>query len=314
MHRSRLVAAALCALPGLAGAQTARADSLLHAGALARAESLYYAGVRTHPGDPGARLALGRYLVARGAPRVGATLLEEAIRFGGDRPAIERELAPLYLSMAEYHLLAALAAAPAPEKERAKWLVAHETRTVAPDSLVGVAFHPSADSSSLGHIPVHINGRAFEAAVSPRAQGIIISDAAAGTLHLHVFVGPGSGDRSAAVLGTADSLAMGALTIRNVPVSIARLAARETVEVGLDMLAKFSPTFDPRAGHAVLRVGAPVSQTLIGDRLPTLGAGLDFRVLQPGGWVSITSPAIGSLLRDHRWTLDARRGQLVIER
>jgi hypothetical protein len=97
--------ATLCAVSRMDAQSTRLADSLLQSGVLMRAESLYYAAVRARPSDPNARQALGRYLVSRGAPRVGATLLEEAIRFGGDKPAIERELAPIYLATGEFHSL-----------------------------------------------------------------------------------------------------------------------------------------------------------------------------------------------------------------
>ena len=62
----------------------ARADTLLIAGRIFAAESLYYIAVRRAPRDPVARLALGRYLAQRGALKVGAVLMEEARYFGGD--------------------------------------------------------------------------------------------------------------------------------------------------------------------------------------------------------------------------------------
>ena len=62
----------------------ARADTLLIAGRIFAAESLYYVAVRRGPRDPAARLALGRYLAQRGALKVGAVLMEEARYFGGD--------------------------------------------------------------------------------------------------------------------------------------------------------------------------------------------------------------------------------------
>jgi len=36
-------------------------------------------------------------------------------------------------------------------------------------------------------------------------------------------------------------------------------------------------------------------------------------VLQANGWVSMRDPELARLLREHRWTLDAKHGQLVIE-
>src|SRR4051812_11276028 len=83
-----------------AHAQSVRvADSLLQRGSLARAESIYYAATRARPRDPVARWSLGRFLVARGAPRVGATLFEEALLFGGAPTMITPDLVPVYLAI-----------------------------------------------------------------------------------------------------------------------------------------------------------------------------------------------------------------------
>jgi tetratricopeptide (TPR) repeat protein len=111
--RSGIAIGAVAAMPWMtSSAQTGRADSLLNAGALQRAESLYYSAVQTRPRDPMARWALGKYLVSRGAPRVGMTLFEEALQFGGDPAVVNAELAPTYLALGEYHKLSALKASP----------------------------------------------------------------------------------------------------------------------------------------------------------------------------------------------------------
>ena len=139
----------------------ARADSLLRDGAIGRAESLYYAAVRVRPRDPEARWALGRYLISRGAVRVGATLVEEAVRFGLDPAVGAATLAPAYLQIGEYHALAALPSTTlsAGEVARARWLVEHPSRIVAPDSIIVVDYRPSAGDGAIGTIPIRVNGR-----------------------------------------------------------------------------------------------------------------------------------------------------------
>ncbi|MEO7083028.1 MAG: hypothetical protein ABI442_08765 [Gemmatimonadaceae bacterium] len=310
MRARRYIASTLLLAVGAVtlGAQSAHvADSLLQSGALIRAESLYYAAVRNRPGDPNARFALGRYLVSRGAPRVGATLMEEAIRFGGDRPAIERELAPIYLAVGDFHSLGALTAAPQAERDRAKYLEAHETRTIAPDSVVSVSFK-DAQGSDIGMISLRINGRVVEAPINSRVHGILISDAAASAMHLHVFPGGTTG-----VAAVADSITIGALVARNMPVTIGKTESKDAL-IGLDALAKFSPTFDGHGSKLTLRIGITPPTTITGERLPTLLTGSEFRVLENGAWVAMTNASIASMLRDHRWTLDARRGQIVVVR
>src|SRR6185436_13989799 len=99
-------------------------DSLLAIGRLASAESAYYAAVRVRPRDPTARTALGRYLAARGATRVGAVLLEEARFFGGDSISLARALVPLYERLGDFAAIDSLKpnVLTVPERRRARWL------------------------------------------------------------------------------------------------------------------------------------------------------------------------------------------------
>jgi hypothetical protein len=297
--------AMLCAAlaPAARAQSIGAADSLLARGALTRAEAMYYAVARARPHDPAARLALGRYLVARGARRVGATLLEEAIRFGGEPMAIGRELAPVYLAVGEYGQLQTLAGASSAERQRAAWLTAHDTRVVAPDSVLVALFRPSNDSDSdiVGYLPMRINGRTVDAAISAREPGIVVGDSVAAA-RLHRF----------STLGVADSLGIGRLAIRNVPVSIDVRLGGPAAIVGLGALAQFAPTFDPLSGRVTLRVSGSVPRLGRGQHLVTLSGRNGLEVLQAGGWLSLTDPRIARLLRARPWTLDAKRGQLIL--
>ena len=127
----RIAAVALAAslsgaLPCAGHAQEllARADSLMNAGRVFAAESIFYYMVRRDPRNPAARLALGRYLAARGALKVGAVLMEEARYFGGDPATVANALVPVYEQLGDYASLAALPASPLDyaERRRAEWL------------------------------------------------------------------------------------------------------------------------------------------------------------------------------------------------
>jgi hypothetical protein len=50
------------------------------------------------------------------------------------------------------------------------------------------------------------------------------------------------------------------------------------------------------------------------DELPTLLTRNDLRVLRAGAWTSLDQPQVLQILSRRRWTLDARRGQLTIDR
>src|SRR6185312_14292630 len=228
------------------------ADSLLERGALDRAESLYYAAVRARPHDAVARWALGRYLAERGAPRVAATLMEEALRFGGDSHMIGPDLAALYERLDEYRELLALGGAPlsAGERNRASWLLEHPTRVIAPDTLLVAQYREAPGPSGyLGTLTIRVNGRPLDAAIAPRASGLVIADTNAIVQRLHRFPTPaGSAARgNPSLAAVADSIGIGRLSLTNVPVSVAPIDGGYQAAIGVDLLDRFAPTFDARA-------------------------------------------------------------------
>ncbi len=293
------------------------ADSLLRAGALVRAESEFYAAVNAKPHDPGARWALGRYLVERGAPRVGATLMEEAIQFGGRdwAPLVASDLAPVYLSIGEYRALAGLAPSlGAGERERAEWLIAHPTRIIAPDSVLTVGYQHTDVDNTIGRTTLRVNGHPVEAVISCRPRGIMLSDSMAAALRIRRFASTdGRGTAASAGPATADSVTIGRLTYTNIPVSVAR-GMDSGVVIGLDVLSRFAPTFDPRTDRISLRVGGalPDAERALSGQATRMTHD-DILVLQAGHWASIGERSIAQRLAEHRWTLDARRGQIRIE-
>ena len=319
MKQVAIVVAALALIPlASSGAQTVRADSLLNAGALQRAESLYYSAVQARPRDPMARLSLGKYLVSRGAPRVGMTLLEEALQFGGDPSIVNPELAPTYLALGEYHKLSALKSSPlsAPERERARWLVARSTKLIAPDSVATLTYRKSSDAAPLGRVSIRVNGRTLDATIVAREHGIVISDTSVAAKRLHMFKQPGAqAAQAGGIPAVADSIGLGQISLADYPVTVQSLANKQQALIGLDVIARFAPTFDPNAERVMLHVAGTIPRSVSGaDELPTLLTRNDFRVLRAGAWVSLDQPQILQMLSRRRWTFDARRGQLMIDR
>jgi hypothetical protein len=290
----------------------------LNAGAWQRAESLYYSAVQARPRDPMARWALGKYLVSRGAPRVGMTLFEEALQFGGDPTVVNADLAPTYLMLGEYHKLSALKASPlsAPERERARWLVARSTKLIAPDSISTLTYRKSSDAASLGRVAIRVNGRSIDASISAHEHGIIIADTSAVAKRLHVFKQPGARSTPAGgIPAVADSIGLGQISLADYPVTVQPLANKQQALIGLDVIARFAPTFDLSAERLTLHVSGTIPRTVTGaDQLPTLRTRDDFRVLRAGGWASLDQPQIAQMLARRRWTFDARRGQLTLDR
>ncbi|HTE46904.1 MAG TPA: retroviral-like aspartic protease family protein [Gemmatimonadaceae bacterium] len=313
-----VAAVSIAAMHGVGAQANRMADSLLTNGALDRAESTYYAAARVRPRDPAARWALGRYLVARGAPRVGVTLMEEAVQFGGDQSLISADLAPVYLSLGMYHELAALSPSiSAADRDRARWLESHPTRLVSPDSILTVAYKKSVVAGEVGRVALEINGRTVDAVISTHAQGIVLADTGAIARKLRRFdASTGeSAARAGATPAVADSISVGKITFRNFPVTMQPLTNKVQAVVGMDVVARFAPTFDPRAERITLRLAGVVATPQQNvDVYSTLLTPVDLRILRSGHWISSDNAQMAKTFSERRWTFDARHGRIVVER
>ena len=287
------------------------ADSLVQRGSLEQAESIYYAAVRGHPRDPQARLALGRYLAARGATRVGVTLVEEAVQFGLRRDVAAPILAPLYGELEQYTDLLALPASTlsTAERDRARWLAAHPSRTIANDSTVLMSYAPRAGESALGTATLRVNGRPVTMTIRSSGNGISISENIATAAKVHRF--PAKAPKS--IVATVDSIGLSRVVMTNVPVTVESQPAGVDGTVSLEFLARFAPTFDPATSRVMLRIGGVTPRFAGGNHFPLMNSGGDLAIVQAGGWAPLRLPQMMAMLRDRRWTLDLRHGQLVVE-
>jgi len=292
-----------------------QADSLLASGRVATAESVYYATSSARPRDATARAALGRYLASRGALRPGAVLLEEARFFGGDSISIARVLAPIYSSLGDYRALAVLPASPLSpiERERARWLVSHAPVLEFADSVDTLHYKPLSDGTGVGIVSIGVGERSIDALIDPRVSGVVLRGRQAKRrAGLQSF-----GEDSSGVVAVVSELHLGNVTLSNVP---ARLD--ETSEgtrgasgalIGLDVLRRLAPTFDAVAQTITLRRSGQVALTTIGTRSPMLLDAQGLRILVDGRWESSASRTSGLLLSLHRWTLDAKRGVIILQ-
>jgi hypothetical protein len=330
LYRPRLAATALllAATPLAAGAQgiavptgqrdIARADALLRAGRVDAAEALYYRAARRRPRDPAARLALGRYLASRGATRIGAVLIEEA-RFFGTSPVVAAlHLAPLYARLGDYKALALLPGAPlsAGERARAEWLAKNPPTVAGPDSLT-IALTASEDDSAslLGTVSVVIDGTTVEAVIDPAARGLVLDTSRAHGPNTRVFTSapPAVQAGQATIPAVLLRARLGGLTFTNLPVALEPLASPLRARIGLDLLGRFSPTFHPHEGRLVLRRSGKVARSLPGERVPLLVEPRDAWVVWEGRPEPLGGEPVTRRLRAARWTLDARRGEIILQ-
>lgn len=302
----------LAAAPLPAQGVLTRADNLLRVGRMFAAETLYYYAVRRAPRDPDARLALGRYLAARGAFRIGAVLMEEARYFGADPKKVAVYLAPVYAQLGDFRSLAGLPNTPLhnAERARAEWLRDNAPTVDGPDS-VSVHWSP-ADTGALGTVVLRIGQESVRATLDPLAHGLVLDTAWMRSKDTKVFASKFDNDvRNAA--GVTHSVALGDLTVRRVLTSFAPQASPTDAVVGLDVLMPLAPTIDAAARRIVLRKSGRVDRDMPGERVQSLLFGSGLWLVWEESMIPLAGADARRLLSGGPWTIDWRRGQVVAQ-
>ena len=289
----------------------AKADALLRAGRMFAAESLYYAAVRHSPRNPEARLALGQYLAARGAMRVGAVLMEEARFFGAGSARVAAQLAPVYARLGDYRALAWLPASPLSHAERARaaWLCDNPPAADGPESTT-IPYQPH-DGKTLGSIVLQLGVDSIVATIDPHASGLTLDTSWAHRIEIQRFAPERPGD-SRSVIGVARAVRLGELTLVNVPLRFASQRSTRSAIIGPDLLATFAPTVAPVTRTILLRKSGRISGGLSGQHIPTLTVHSGLWLARGGTLVPLAGPAALRLLRTGSWTIDSRRGEIVL--
>jgi hypothetical protein len=286
------------------------ADRLVWAGAVTQAESLLYAASSRAPRDAAARAALGRWLVARGAVRPGAVLLEEARFFGGDAGAIARDLAPAYERLGDWRALAGLPATPltSGERRRAEAMLAQPTQVTVPESTTVALV--SADSGPIGAVLLRVGETQLTARVDPRVRGVVLDTAWRARLGIEAYAEP----QGPAVAGVARRVALGGVVWTRLPVRFAALGSAQEARLGLDVLAPYRPTFHPRAGTVVLRRPVPTRQARSeGMAWPVLATAAGWGIAPPRDSLRLLAGGRArQVLGGRSWTLEAARGVVTV--
>lgn len=289
----------------------ARADTLLTAGRIFAAESLYYIAVRRGPRDPVARFGLGRYLAQRGALKVGAVLMEEARYFGGDPTRIAIELAPVYERLGEYNHLAALPASAVPygQRMRAEYLRDNRPGVAGPDS--ATVDYSVNDSQLLGRVKLLIGADTVLATIDARAEGLVLDTSWAARKELRRFGSRNTNVRD--VDAVTPSVVLGPYTFNNVPTRFAPLRGAARATIGLDLLGQLAPSFDPRAGKVLLRASGRLPTSFPGLRIATITNDRGVYVVKGETIFPLGHPDVQRYFRNSRWTLNPKRGEVLVD-
>jgi hypothetical protein len=294
----------VCARPAAAQWGVWPGDSLLAMGRLASAESAYYAALRASPHDPLVRAALGKYLAARGATRVGAVLLEEARFFGGDSTVLARALVPMYARLGDFAALDSLRpnVLTQGEKRRARWLSDHPARASLRDTVVLVSYRPLGDGQGVGTVIVRLGKTELPAVIDPRVSGLILPPTVRRDLRIFGVEGRNT-------LAVAENVRIGGVAFTNLPATIVE---DDKVRVGFDILAPYAPSFDPRNGMLMLRRVERRSRPTQGIRVPALYDNNGVRLLIGGRWHPSSAAMPALLLATRPWMWDGKRGDVVL--
>ena len=289
----------------------ARADTLLIAGRVFAAESLYYIAVRRGPRDPVARLARGRDLAQRGALKVGAVLMEEARFFGGDPTRVAVELAPVYQRLGEYNHLAALPASAVPfgERMRAEYLRDNPPAVAGPDS-ASVDYLVN-DSQLLGRVQLLIGTDTVMATIDARTEGLVLDTSWAKRKELRRFGSRNTSIRDVNVV--TPSMALGPYTFTNVPTRFAPQPGAARATIGLDLVGQLAPSFDPRTGKMLLRASVRVPSSFTGLRIATITNDRGVYVVKGETIFPLGHPDVQRYFRSSRWTLNPKRGEVFVD-
>ena len=298
---------------GRALAERDRAGALLERGRLVAAESIYYAATRDRPRDPWARFNLGRHLLARGAGKIAAALLEEARMFGGDVRVVGPELVLAYERSGNWRSIAAMPNSPlaAAEQRRAEWLMTHAPATSGPDS-VTIPMQP-ADDGEIGRVLIAIDGDPIVATIDPTVRGVVLDTAWARRSGVRVFAASAMGQRGTAAsgAGVASTIAFGGLVLTNVPVQFAGQRALRGVRIGLDALGDRTATFDVSGATVTLRRQPVDARRISGARVPTLFTD-DGLCVVLDGLLPMSDLRTRAMFDGRRWTVIGGKGEIAV--
>jgi hypothetical protein len=308
------VAPGAAAQDGRALAERDRAGALLERGRLVAAESIYFAATRDRPRDPWARLNLGRHLLARGAGKIAAALLEEARMFGGDPRLVAPDLVLAYERSNSWRSIAAIPNSPltVAEQRRAEWLMSHAPASSGADS-VTVPMQPG-DDSEVGRVLIAIDGDPIVATIDPAVRGIVLDTGWARRSGVRVFATSATGRggaASASGVAVATTIGFGALMLTNVPVRIAAQRSLRAVRIGLDVLGDRAATFDPTGASITLRRQPVDARVIPGARVPTLFTD-DGLCVVLDGLLPLSDLRTRAMFDGRKWTVLGVKGEIAV--
>jgi hypothetical protein len=167
-------------------------------------------------------------------------------------------------------------------------------------------------AGTLGRIVLRIGEDTLVAAIDTRSSGLVLDTAWARRPGVKRFASQYENDYRKFAAVTLE-VALGGVTLRHVAARFAPQRGRHDALIGLDVLAAFAPTFDPARGRLLLRKSGRVADDLPGEHVPTLAYGSAVFLIVDNSRIPLGTPDSGRVLGERRWTLNPRRGEIIVE-
>jgi hypothetical protein len=169
----------------------------------------------------------------------------------------------------------------------------------------------TSDSRTFGRVLLVIGGDSVLAVLDPRASGLTIDTTWARRKTVRTFSARGERDPRR-MIGVVPSVSFGEIAMSNVAVSFDALRGKGVAILGFDLLGRLGPTIDPVERVLVVRREGRVERAIPGARLPTVTQDGALWILRGDRLLALNGADAWNLLHDKRWTLDSRRGVMVV--
>lgn len=283
------------------------ADQAIAAGKYGYAEELLFYESSLDTRNHVNRAALGSFMAARGKLLVGATLLEEAMRFGADSASIQTRLFEVYRWEGRYAQAAGFPHARVSAEIRAAFERVSQSEVTGLPSAT-VPMQPN-EFLGLGRVPIQVGGERIDVDIQPQLSGMQLPSTMQLFSSLEAVIA--RGDTTFAI---APSISIGGVQVGPVPVML--VPGLRAGRLGLDVLAQMRPTFDQRAGTLTVRSSEPSPDVGVQQRrlIYLTFPGVSYLARDGEAAVALHAPAGRAGVRGTRWTLDLAAGAILIER
>jgi hypothetical protein len=195
------------------------------------------------------------------------------------------------------------------ERMRAEFLRDNRPGIAGPDS-AAIPYQVN-DSQLLGRVRLIIGADTVLATIDARTAGLVLDTSWQRRKEVRRFSGRGT--PVTAIDAVTPVMVLGPYTFTNVPTHFASMRGVRHATIGLDLLGQLAPSFDPRGGRVMLRASGRLPTTFPGLRIATLTNDRGVYVVKGETIFPLGHPDVQRYFRNSRWTLNPKRGEVLVD-